>query len=97
VNDLFHLVSLGAVLFFDSGYAWEPGRDVDLRDVKSAIGIGFRVDAIRAAGEQIFRFDLAFPLSTAGGQLFQPQFSLGSDQAFRPFSGPFDLQTTSGL
>lgn len=96
VDDLFHLVSLGAVFFLDTGYVWGRGQAVNLRDVKSSIGIGFRVDALRAAGEQIFRFDLAFPLSSDGGRAFEPDFSFGSDQAFRPFSGPFDLQTSSG-
>ncbi len=96
VNDLLHLVSLGAVIFFDSGTVWGRGEAMNFRDVKSSVGIGLRVDALRAAGEHIFRFDLAFPLSTAGGRLFEPDFSFGSDQAFQPFSGPFDLQTSSG-
>ncbi len=31
VDDLFHLVSLGAVVFFDAGYVWEPDQGVDFR------------------------------------------------------------------
>lgn len=93
VNDLFHLLSLGAVLFFDSGYAWKEGQVVNLRDVVSSVGIGLRIGAPRAAAEKIWRFDLAIPLSTAGGKKFVPGFSFGSGQAFSAFQGPFDLQT----
>jgi hypothetical protein len=96
VNDLFHLVSLGAVLFFDAGYAWAPGQEMRLNDLASSVGIGLRIGAPRAAEEKIWRFDFAVPLSTAGGKHLSPDFSFGSRQAFGPFSGPFDLQTSSG-
>ncbi|MGH7856478.1 MAG: BamA/TamA family outer membrane protein [Candidatus Binatia bacterium] len=96
VNDLFHLVSLGAVLFFDSGAVWNRSRALGLDDFASSVGIGLRIGAPRSADEKIWRFDLAIPLSNAGRDRFMPEFSFGSRQAFVPFVGPFDLQTSGG-
>ena len=93
VNDLFHLVSLGFVLFFDSGWAWESGEDVRLA---SSAGFGFRIGIPRSASEKIFRIDVAVPMSPSGGDQFMPALSFGSGQAFQPFVGPFDLQSSGG-
>jgi hypothetical protein len=96
VNDLFHLVSLGMVVFFDSGYVWDRGQKIEPGDVVASAGIGFRIGVPRSAGEKVWRFDLAIPLTVNGDRQFEPAFSFGSGQAFIPFVGPFDLQTTSG-
>jgi hypothetical protein len=96
VNDLFHLVSLGMVVFFDSGYVWERGDDLHPRDVVASAGLGLRIGIPRAAGEKVFRVDLAIPLTSNGDRQFEPALSFGSGQAFSQFVGPFDLQTTSG-
>jgi hypothetical protein len=96
VNDLFHLVSLGAVMFFDSGYVWERGDDGSPRDIVASAGIGLRIGIPRAAGEKVFRIDLAIPLTANGDRQFEPALSFGSGQAFQQFVGPFDLQTGGG-
>lgn len=95
VNDLFHLVSLGAVLFFDAGAVWDRHRALGMDDLAASVGLGLRIGVPRSANEKIWRFDLAIPLSNAGSDRFIPQFSFGSGQAFQPFGGPFDLQTSS--
>lgn len=96
VNDLFHLLSLGAVVFFDSGYVWDRNQGVDFRRMATSVGLGFRVDALRAAGEALFRLDLAFPITDGGSGKHGPAVTIGAGQAFDAFAGPFDLQTTSG-
>jgi hypothetical protein len=96
VNDLFHLVSLGAVLFFDSGLVWNEFRRVGWKDFASSIGIGLRIGAPRSAAEKIWRLDLAIPLSGPDTDRFSPAVSFGSGQAFVAFVGPFDLQTSGG-
>jgi len=96
VNDLFHLVSLGAVVFFDSGYVWAPNQGVDFRRLATSAGIGLRVDALRGSGEALFRIDLAFPMTDGGSGQHGLGVTLGSGQAFEAFDGPFDLQSTSG-
>jgi len=96
VNDLFHLVSLGAVVFFDSGYVWDRNQSVDFRRMATSAGIGLRIDAPRGAGEALFRLDLAFPITDGGSGKRSPGITLGSGQGFDPFTGPFDLQSTTG-
>ena len=96
VNDLFHLVSLGAVVFFDSGYVWAPNQGVDFRRLATSAGIGLRVDALRSSGEALFRLDLGFPMTDGGSGQHGLGVTLGSGQAFEAFDGPFDLQSTSG-
>jgi len=96
VNDLFHLVSLGAVVFFDSGYVWAPNQGVDFRRLATSAGIGLRVDALRGAGEALFRLDLGFPMTDGGSGTHGVGVTIGTGQAFTPFVGPFDLQSTTG-
>jgi hypothetical protein len=96
VDDLFHLVSLGAVVFFDAGYVWEPDQGVNFRDMATSVGIGLRIDAPRGSGEALFRLDLGVPLTDGGSGTHGPGVTLGTGQAFDTFTGPFDLQSTSG-
>jgi hypothetical protein len=96
VNDLFHLVSLGAVVFFDSGYVWAPNQGVDFRDLATSVGIGLRIDAPRSSGEALFSLDIGFPLTNGGSGAHGPGITITTGQAIDPFSGPFDLQSTSG-
>jgi Omp85 superfamily domain len=96
VNDLFHLVSLGAVVFFDSGYVWDRNQGVDFRRMATSAGIGLRIDAPRGAGEALFRLDLAMPITDGGSGKHTPGITLGSGQGFDAFTGPFDLQSTTG-
>jgi Omp85 superfamily domain/Surface antigen variable number repeat len=96
VNDLFHLVSLGAVVFFDSGYVWDRNQAVDFRRMATSAGIGLRIDAPRGSGEALFRLDLAVPLTDGGSGKRGLGVTVGSGQAFDTFEGPFDLQSTSG-
>jgi Omp85 superfamily domain len=96
VEDLFHLVSLGAVVFFDSGYVWEPNQGVDFRDLATSIGIGLRIDAPRGSGEALFSLDLGVPLTDGGSGTHGPGITITTGQAFGTFTGPFDLQSTSG-
>jgi hypothetical protein len=95
VNDLFHLVSLGAVMFFDSGYVWERNQGVDFRRLATSAGVGLRIDAPRGSGEALFRLDLAVPITDGGSGQRGIGVSLSSGQGFTAFTGPFDLQTTS--
>ncbi len=95
VNDLFHLVSLGAVVFFDSGYVWERNQGVDFRDLATSAGIGLRIDAPRGSGEALFRLDVGVPITDGGSGKHTPGVTLSSGQGFTPFTGPFDLQSNT--
>lgn len=62
-DDVLHLVSLGGALFFDSGYSWNPEDTMGLSDLRSAIGVGFRVALSRSSRNEPIRFDLAYALN----------------------------------
>ncbi|MBI4056435.1 MAG: BamA/TamA family outer membrane protein [Elusimicrobia bacterium] len=62
VDDLFHLVSLGGVVFFDSGYAWPAGGNFQIEDLRSSVGIGLRIAFSRSTQNEPIRIDLAYTL-----------------------------------
>ncbi len=95
VNDLFHLVSLGAVTFFDAGYVWARHQGVQLDRMASSAGVGLRFDAPRSSSEALFRIDVAVPITDGGSGHHGPEISFSSSQAFDAFDGPFDLQTNT--
>lgn len=62
-DQLFRLLDVGAVLFYDSGYAWPRTRSVKLSDLKSSVGFGLRLAPSRSGGNNPVRIDLAYALS----------------------------------
>ena len=80
-DDLFSLMDIGAVVFFDSGYAWPAGGPVRLSDLKNSAGLGLRVAPSRSSGNSPVRIDLARALNGGSGR---PRWSLSilGGQAF---------------
>ncbi len=66
-DDLFRLLDVGSVLFYDSGYAWADGRSVKIDDLKSSVGIGLRVAPSRSGSNSPVRVDVAYPLNRRPG------------------------------
>ena len=62
-KEILQLVSPGAAVFFDTGYAAPRGAAFRLSDMKSDIGIGLRLGITRASGNNILRLDLAYALN----------------------------------
>lgn len=52
-------VDLGAVLFVDVGQVWDRGEALRIGDAEISYGAGLRFGLGRAAGEKVFRIDLA--------------------------------------
>lgn len=65
-NEIFRLIDLGAVAFFDSGFVWPRRTQMDLRDLRHSIGIGLRLAPSRSASNQPIRVDLARALNPNG-------------------------------
>lgn len=66
-REYFHLVNLGAAIFFDAGRAWmedPPRRQAHLKDQKllKDVGIGLRIGSSRSSKAAMVHLDLAFPL-----------------------------------
>ncbi|MDD5304828.1 MAG: hypothetical protein PHS14_17160 [Elusimicrobia bacterium] len=62
-DDLFRLLDIGAVAFFDSGYVWPAATVVRAADLKNSVGLGLRVAPSRSGSNSPVRIDVAFPLS----------------------------------
>ncbi|MCR4296541.1 MAG: BamA/TamA family outer membrane protein [Elusimicrobia bacterium] len=67
-DDLFSLMDVGAVAFFDSGYAWAAADRLQGSDMKSSVGLGLRVAPSRSGSNSPVRIDVALPLNRASGR-----------------------------
>lgn len=67
-DDLFRLLDVGAVVFYDSGYAWPAASSVKMSDLKSSVGLGLRVAPSRSGSNSPVRIDLAHPLDRKAGR-----------------------------
>ncbi len=56
-------VALGGVVFFDAGYVWEKENHINLKDLRSDVGIGLRLGFTKALGSRIARLDFARALN----------------------------------
>lgn len=81
LEDFFHVVSPGAVVFFDSGYVWPEGANFNLQDLKSDVGFGFRFGFTRSTSLNVIRLDFAWALNDVDGEQGFV-FSFGSSQSF---------------
>ncbi|OGR87891.1 MAG: hypothetical protein A3A86_07500 [Elusimicrobia bacterium RIFCSPLOWO2_01_FULL_60_11] len=82
-EDVFKVLDIGAVAFYDAGYAWPAERRTRLNDIKSSVGFGLRLAPSRSSGNSPTRIDFAYPLngtaersgwsvSILGGHAFGP-------------------------
>jgi hypothetical protein len=62
-DDLFRLLDVGAVAFYDSGYAWPTSRAVKIADLKNGVGLGLRLAPSRSADNSPVRIDVAYALN----------------------------------
>lgn len=62
-DELLRLFDVGAVVFYDSGYAWPSASSVKLADLKNSVGLGLRVAPSRSSSNNPVRIDLAYALS----------------------------------
>ncbi|MBI5883362.1 MAG: hypothetical protein HZB91_09700 [Elusimicrobia bacterium] len=64
-DNLFRLVSLGGVVFFDAGSTW-MGEAVALGSWKTSVGAGLRVGTTRGTGGSPLRIDMAYAFKENG-------------------------------
>lgn len=84
IEDIYKLISLGAVVFADVGGATDDAFSELFADrIYSDIGIGFRLYFPRSTGGGIVRVDLAFPLREVeedGVKRFEPRLVISTGQ-----------------
>ncbi len=66
-DDLFRLLDVGSVLFYDSGNVWTSNRSMKWGDLKNSVGFGLRLAPSRSGSNSPVRIDLAFPLRRGAG------------------------------
>ncbi|MBI5246357.1 MAG: hypothetical protein HY923_04200 [Elusimicrobia bacterium] len=80
-DDLFRILDVGAVVFYDSGNVWQANRSMKFGDLKNSVGFGLRAAPSRSGSNSPVRIDLAFPLRRqAGGARWS--LSILAGQAF---------------
>jgi hypothetical protein len=90
-QDLFHLVSLGGVAFFDAGEVWGRGRYFGGSDFLASVGIGLRAAGTRGRLQIPVRLDFGIPLVHHVG-VNAADIATGGGQAFGYFGRPFYAQ-----
>lgn len=62
-DELLQLIDVGAVAFYDSGYAWRTSSSVKIQDLKSSVGLGLRLAPSRSSNNVPVRIDCAYALN----------------------------------
>lgn len=85
IDDAFHLVSIGAAVFFDAGGSTEqPFGNLFGNRLYSDVGAGLRIAFPRSTGSRILRLDVAFPMRDGpeGTNSWEPRFIISGGQIF---------------
>jgi hypothetical protein len=81
-EDLFRLVALGILIFFDTGFVWDEGQSVDLADLRYAVGTGLRVALPAVAGTNILQLTWGFPLGSGVDSFGDSVFTVATSTSF---------------
>lgn len=81
-DELANLVSVGAVAYYDTGYAWPKGHPLSLSDLRGDVGVGLRFGLTRSSNEVVIRMDLSYRMHRGAPDDSKWVFSFGSGQAF---------------
>ena len=81
-DNLFRLVALGILIFFDTGYVWDEGQSIDLADLRYAVGTGLRVAIPSVAGANVIRLTWGFPLGSGVDPLGDSVFTVATSTGF---------------
>jgi hypothetical protein len=81
-ENLFRLVALGILVFFDTGFVWDPGQSVDLADLRYAVGTGLRVALPAVAGANVLQITWGFPLGSGVDPLGDSVFTVVTSTGF---------------
>jgi len=81
-ENLFRLVALGILVFFDTGFVWDEGQSVDLADLRYAVGTGLRVALPAVAGANVLQLTWGFPLGSGVDPLGDSVFTVATSTSF---------------
>jgi hypothetical protein len=81
-NNLFNLVALGFLLFFDSGFVWDEGQSIDLSDLRYDVGVGLRIALPAVAGQSVLQLTWGFPLGSGADPFGDSVFTVATSTGF---------------
>lgn len=81
VDELWKVLGLGAVIFMDAGYVWDPGEPVNFGDLKMDLGTGLRFHISRSSFGNVLRLDVAYAVNKIPNES-RVVVTFGSSQAF---------------
>lgn len=79
---VFGLVALGLLLFYDCGYVWETGQEVDLGDLRHDVGFGLRTAVPSASGGNVVQFNWGIPVGSGASPLEDYVFTVTVSSTF---------------
>ena len=82
-DELWRLLDVGAVAFFDSGYVWPTTSPINLVDLRNSVGLGLRAAPSRSGNNSPVRVDLAYALNDNRSRS-RWSLSIQAGQAFGP-------------
>lgn len=88
IEEVYRLLSIGGVVFADFGGSSKSGpSDILNDDLYGDVGFGLRLGFPRNSGGNVLRFDVAFPVRSAGddNQAWEPRFTISTGQIFDAF------------
>jgi len=81
-RNLFGLVALGLLAFFDCGYAWDEEQAVDPADLRYDMGLGLRLALPAVAGPNILKLTWGFPLGSGADPFGDYVFTVATSADF---------------
>jgi hypothetical protein len=81
-ENLFNLVALGFLLFFDTGYVWDEGQSIDLSDLRYDVGVGLRIALPAVAGRSVLQLTWGLPLGSGADSFGDSVFTVATSTGF---------------
>jgi hypothetical protein len=81
-ENLFRLIAMGILAFFDTGFVWDQGQSVDLSDLRYAVGTGLRFALPAATGTNVLQLTWGFPLGSGADPLGDSVFTVATSTSF---------------
>lgn len=82
IDDLWDFFSVGAAVFYDSGYAWPVGQTVSFSDLQHSVGAGLRLGLTKSSNEVIIHVDVSYRMEGTATDNDHVVVTFGTGQAF---------------
>ncbi len=81
-RNLFRLVALGILVFYDTGFVWDEGQSIDIADLRHAVGAGLRIALPAVAGTNVLQLTWGFPVGSGADPIEDSVFTVATSTGF---------------